>query len=66
MLDDQAACATLALLPDVAGAALLGSSAWPGLRGPDLNSLVAGARRAGQRDLRLGPVGQVGKFICTA
>ena len=52
-----------ALLPDVAGAALLPASL-ASLRGLDLNSLplVPGVP---QRDLRLGPcVGQVGKFIC--
>ena len=52
-----------ALLPDVAGAALLPASL-ASLRGLDLNSLplVPGVP---QQDLRLGPcVGQVGKFIC--
>lgn len=52
-----------ALLPDVAGAALLPASL-ASLRGLDVNSLplVPGVP---QRDLRLGPcVGQVGKFIC--
>ena len=52
-----------ALLPDVAGAALLPASL-ASLRGLDVNSLplVPGVP---QQDLRLGPcVGQVGKFIC--
>ena len=64
VLDDQGRVRDLsALLPDVAGAALLPASL-TGLRGLDLNSLplVPGVP---QQDLRLGPcVGQVGKFIC--
>ncbi len=64
VLDDQGRVRDLsALLPDVAGAALLPASL-ASLRGLDLNSLplVPGVP---QQDLRLGPcVGQVGKFIC--
>ena len=64
VLDDQGRVRDLsALLPDVAGAALLPASL-ASLRGLDVNSLplVPGVP---QQDLRLGPcVGQVGKFIC--